>query len=63
MMAAMVVSVEKEERNILIPAQKGCQALAKNGEMMGVAYTNFHRADGFTAAATQPLIAIRPDHG
>jgi hypothetical protein len=32
MEASMVVLVV-EERNLLIPAQKGCQALAKNDEM------------------------------
>ena len=29
----MVALVAEEERTILIPAQKGCQALAENGEM------------------------------
>jgi hypothetical protein len=33
MEAAMVVLVAEEERTILIPVQKGCQALAKIGKM------------------------------
>jgi hypothetical protein len=61
----MVVLVVVEERNILIPVQKGCQSLAKNNEMNhGGMWYGLYLLPVLqlrsTTAATPPLIAIRP---
>ena len=49
----MVVLVAEKERNILIPAQKRCQALAEHGEMN-------HGNDGCGRYQLPPRRRLRP---